>query len=43
MSASRRFKQVDVFAAQPFSGNPVAVILEADGGSTRTTGAEGSL
>lgn len=26
-----RFKQVDVFTARPFLGNPVAVILEADG------------
>lgn len=27
----RAFKQVDVFAEQPFRGNPVAVILDADG------------
>ncbi len=27
----RRFKQVDVFGARPFLGNPVAVILDADG------------
>lgn len=27
----RRFKQVDVFTAVPLMGNPVAVILEADG------------
>ena len=27
----RRFKQVDVFTDRPFLGNPVAVILDADG------------
>lgn len=27
----RRFRQVDVFAEQPVSGNPLAVVLEADG------------
>src|SRR5512139_426078 len=27
----RRFKQVDVFTARPFFGNPVAVVLDADG------------
>jgi PhzF family phenazine biosynthesis protein len=27
----RRFAQVDVFSAVPFRGNPVAVVLEADG------------
>lgn len=27
----RRFKQVDVFAATPFLGNPVAVVLEGEG------------
>ena len=27
----RRFKQVDVFTAKPLFGNPVAVVLEADG------------
>ena len=26
-----RFKQVDVFTTRPFLGNPVAVILHADG------------
>jgi PhzF family phenazine biosynthesis protein len=31
---TRRFKQVDVFTAQPFRGNPVAVVLEADGLAT---------
>ena len=31
MTVSRRFKQVDVFTATPYLGNPVAVILEADG------------
>lgn len=29
-----RFKQVDVFTQKPFGGNPVAVILEAEGLST---------
>src|SRR5512133_1502334 len=28
---NRRFKQVDVFTSVPFRGNPVAVILDADG------------
>lgn len=28
------FKQVDVFASVPFKGNPVAVVLKADGMST---------
>ena len=27
----RRFAQVDVFAASPYRGNPVAVVLDADG------------
>lgn len=27
----RRFKQVDVFGVEPFSGNPVAVILDSEG------------
>ena len=27
----RRFKQVDVFTAQPFKGNPVAVVIDAEG------------
>lgn len=27
----RRFKQVDVFTTTPFKGNPVAVVLEAEG------------
>lgn len=30
----RRFQQVDVFGAQPFSGNPLAVVLDAVGLST---------
>ena len=30
----RRFRQVDVFTATPFGGNPVAVVLDADGLST---------
>jgi PhzF family phenazine biosynthesis protein len=29
--ATRRFKQVDVFTARPLAGNPVAVVLDADG------------
>ena len=28
---ARRFKQVDVFTSVPFRGNPVAVVLDADG------------
>ncbi|MGC5248544.1 PhzF family phenazine biosynthesis protein [Gordonia sp. DT219] len=28
---SRRFAQVDVFASEPISGNPVAVVVDADG------------
>ena len=28
---SRRFKQVDVFTAKPFLGNPVAVVIDAEG------------
>ena len=31
MSAARRFKQVDVFTSVPFKGNPLAVVLGADG------------
>lgn len=31
MSRFRRFLQVDVFTATPFQGNPVAVILDAEG------------
>ncbi|WP_208094724.1 PhzF family phenazine biosynthesis protein [Brevibacterium limosum] len=31
MSQHRRFAQVDVFSAVPFRGNPVAVIVDADG------------
>lgn len=30
----RRFQQVDVFSPVPFGGNPLAVVLEADGLST---------
>jgi len=30
----RAFRQVDVFAAAPYRGNPVAVVLDADGLST---------
>lgn len=29
--SQRRFQQVDVFAGTPFGGNPVAVVLDADG------------
>jgi len=29
--STRRFKQVDVFTTQPYRGNPVAVILDAEG------------
>ena len=32
----RRFKQVDVFTATPYQGNPVAVVLDADGLDTGT-------
>ena len=28
---SRTFKQVDVFTAEPYHGNPVAVVLDAEG------------
>jgi PhzF family phenazine biosynthesis protein len=31
MPGSRRFKQVDVFTSVPFKGNPLAVVLNADG------------
>ncbi|TNM55838.1 PhzF family phenazine biosynthesis protein [Brevibacterium sediminis] len=31
MTSPRQFAQVDVFASQPYAGNPVAVILDADG------------
>ncbi|QDX29421.1 PhzF family phenazine biosynthesis protein [Dickeya poaceiphila] len=31
MPSSRRFKQVDVFSSHPAKGNPLAVILDADG------------
>lgn len=31
MSRTRAFAQVDVFSATPFGGNPVAVVLDADG------------
>jgi PhzF family phenazine biosynthesis protein len=31
MTRSRAFAQVDVFSAVPYGGNPVAVILDADG------------
>jgi PhzF family phenazine biosynthesis protein len=32
----RRFKQVDVFTDQPFRGNPVAVVIDAEGLDTAT-------
>ena len=28
---TRRFRQVDVFTAVPYAGNPVAVVLDAEG------------
>lgn len=28
---SRRFRQVDVFTTTPYAGNPVAVVLDAEG------------
>lgn len=31
----RRFQQVDVFSSVPYHGNPVAVVLDADGLTTR--------
>lgn len=31
MPSKRRFKQVDVFSRDPFKGNPLAVVLDADG------------
>lgn len=31
MDGRRRFKQVDVFTSVPFKGNPLAVVLNADG------------
>ena len=31
MSRRRRFRQVDVFTSTPYAGNPVAVVLDADG------------
>ena len=31
MLAARRFRQVDVFTRVPFKGNPLAVVLDADG------------
>ncbi|MGH2846956.1 MAG: PhzF family phenazine biosynthesis protein, partial [Thermoleophilaceae bacterium] len=30
----RRFRQVDVFTTTPYAGNPVAVVLDADGLTT---------
>ncbi|HMI98515.1 MAG TPA: PhzF family phenazine biosynthesis isomerase [Gaiellaceae bacterium] len=30
----RQFRQVDVFTATPYAGNPVAVVLDADGLTT---------
>src|SRR5919205_1484012 len=32
----RRFTQVDVFTAQPFLGNPVAVVLDGEGLDTQS-------
>lgn len=31
MGRERTFAQVDVFAARPYGGNPVAVVLDGDG------------
>ena len=31
---ARRFSQVDVFTTTPYAGNPVAVVLDADGLAT---------
>lgn len=36
MTVTRAFKQVDVFTSVPLMGNPVAVILDAEGLSTET-------
>ena len=36
MTTTRAFKQVDVFTTVPLMGNPVAVILDAEGLSTET-------
>lgn len=36
MTATHTFKQVDVFTSVPLMGNPVAVILDAEGLSTET-------
>ena len=36
MTTTRAFKQVDVFTSVPLLGNPVAVILDAEGLSTET-------
>ena len=33
-SRRRSFKQVDVFTAEPYRGNPLAVVLDADGVTT---------
>lgn len=33
---TRRFRQVDVFTATPYGGNPVAVVLDAEGLDTET-------
>ena len=32
--ASRRYLQLDVFAARPGAGNPLGVVLDADGMDT---------
>ncbi len=34
MSQTRRFAQLDVFASSPFSGNPLACVIDADGMTT---------
>ena len=40
---SRPFRQVDVFSARPYRGNPVAVVLDADGLDDDDDGAGGEL
>ncbi len=35
MSQTRRFSQLDVFATDPLSGNPLACVIDADGLTTR--------
>ncbi|HEV7816212.1 MAG TPA: PhzF family phenazine biosynthesis protein, partial [Janthinobacterium sp.] len=37
MQGKRRVKQVNVFTAVPFKGNPLAVVLDAEGLSDNQT------